>query len=155
LDKGVYASAAAVSLPGRFQRISYRGQQLVLDVAHNPAAATNLADHLRELRPSGQIHLLLALMRDKDCQGFVAALSPLVDHWYVTGLPDVPRALAGAELARHITVVSEQQASVYASPEEGIEEALARMAGGDILLVAGSFFLVGAVMTIINSGESA
>ncbi len=81
---------ATVDLPGRFQIVP--GQPaLVLDVAHNPQAAAALAHNLDQMGFFPRTHAVFGAMHDKDIDGMLKRLLPLVEHWYVCDLP-VPRA---------------------------------------------------------------
>src|SRR5690606_26478076 len=77
---------AQARLAGRFQHASYQGLQVILDVAHNPHAAANLACNLRERLPGREIRLVLGMLADKDCAGVLAQLAPLSKHIYVGSL---------------------------------------------------------------------
>lgn len=153
IDDADYANIASITLPGRLQRQCYNGRRLILDVAHNPAAAHKLATSLRQAEVTGRTYILLTMMADKDAAGFIAALDGLVDGWYVADLENVPRAMAASELASYIQQVNHQPVASYPSPAQGFSAALAIMGDNDRLLVAGSFLLVAEVMKIINSGE--
>jgi len=73
---------------------------ILLDGAHNPAAAMALADYLlrsdrfRLFRP---VVLVLGMMRDKNHRGFVEPLKDLVDEVVLTQ-SDLPRAATAQEL---------------------------------------------------------
>jgi dihydrofolate synthase/folylpolyglutamate synthase len=77
-----------------------RRPTILLDGAHNPAAATALADFLTRadrLHPSRPVILVLGMMRDKDHRGFVEPLKSLVDEVVLTQA-DLPRSATAQEL---------------------------------------------------------
>jgi dihydrofolate synthase/folylpolyglutamate synthase len=154
IDNSVYQELASITLPGRFEQQLYRGHQLILDVAHNPAAARNLANCLQQSAVSGRTFMLLAMMGDKDCAGLVSELESSVDAWYVADLKNFPRAMAASELARYIHRQTDWEPAIYPSPEEGLNAILEAMTELDRLVVAGSFLLVADVKKLINSGVS-
>lgn len=154
VDGSVYQTLGSVSLPGRFEQRVYRGRQLILDVAHNPAAALNLANRLQQTGGSGRTFMLLAMMGDKDCVGWVSALKSEVDCWAVVNLKHIPRAIAADELAGYIHQQTGCEPVIYQGPEEGLNGVLEAMTDLDRLVVAGSFLLVADVMKLINSGGS-
>lgn len=92
------AALGNVALAGRFERHDIQGIPVVLDVAHNPAAAASLCKTLQHRYSGARVHLLLAMLADKDIDGVVAALAPVVSHWYCAAL-DVPRAAPVGQLA--------------------------------------------------------
>ena len=102
--KVLRSSLSRLYLPGRFEKCvdAVTGISVVLDVAHNPAAASMLASNIRrELSINHrikQISVVIGLMADKDVRGFIAELRPYVDSWYVSGLDD-PRAMPVKSLA--------------------------------------------------------
>ena len=71
-----------VSLPGRFQVLPGK-PRVILDVAHNPHAATALAGNLAAMPPAGRTIAVFAMLRDKDIAGVVQALNTTVDVWLV------------------------------------------------------------------------
>lgn len=75
-----------VQLPGRLQWIG----QWCLDVAHNPHAAHYVAHYFerRDRQASSPVRrlALLGMLGDKDADGVIAALSPVIDGWVVTSL---------------------------------------------------------------------
>lgn len=136
------AGFAEVHLPGRLQRI----QRWWLDVAHNPHAARYLAERLRERdrhQPrQGRRLVLLAMLGDKDADGVIEALMPVVDGWVCAGL-DGERGRSGADLVARI---SAQGGDVF-EVAEGVVEAIEWIEAdpqfvGDEVLVCGSFFTV-------------
>ncbi|MGQ9424711.1 bifunctional tetrahydrofolate synthase/dihydrofolate synthase [Gilvimarinus sp. F26214L] len=135
-------------LPGRCQRIDYRGRQIILDVAHNPAAANYLNERLLDTGSTG-LRAVFAVMQDKDYRTMLETLGASVDEWYLCGLPELPRAAAPEELAgcaRGLGLVARSCASV----EAGFAQAMADSRPGDQILVAGSFYTVAAVLTRLN-----
>ncbi|MFA5632362.1 MAG: bifunctional tetrahydrofolate synthase/dihydrofolate synthase [Porticoccaceae bacterium] len=138
-----------VTLPGRFQMLTWRGKTLVLDVAHNPAAAAFLA---RRLADTGrEVVAVAALMADKDRAGFIAALQPVVSAWCCPDLA-VPRALPGAELAARVRAAGCRGAA-FASVGDAVEKALAMCDKDGIIVACGSFHTISAVMKYIDASS--
>ncbi|PRY71879.1 bifunctional tetrahydrofolate synthase/dihydrofolate synthase [Halomonas ventosae] len=139
---------AGVELPGRMQWLG----QWCLDVGHNPHAAGYLAQRLAVRPCRGRTVGLLGMLADKDADGVIAALSPVVDAW-------VPASLAG-ERARAADDLAERLArhggAVWhrgASPAEAADWLAARLAPEDRVLVCGSFFTVAEVLEWRLAGE--
>ena len=72
---------AGVRWPGRLE-IAGRAPTIVLDGAHNPAAAEALAGALREFFTWERLHLVLGVSANKDVAGIAAHLAPLADATY-------------------------------------------------------------------------
>lgn len=107
---------------------------LWVDVAHNPESATYLASQLPGGK--GNIHAVVGMLKDKDMTATLAALQPLVTHWYPASLAG-PRGASGAELATLL-----QREHHFDSVTAALQAALAARAPGDRVIVFGSFFTV-------------
>ena len=136
----------SLQLAGRFEQRQWYQRNVILDVAHNAAGAAFLCERVQQagLAP---LPILFAVMSDKDIDGVVAALKPVVTHWVLLLLDKVPRA---ATLAQMKQALLAQGIAADAITEGGpltqaLPMALACCAGNQPLLVAGSFFTVSAV----------
>jgi len=136
IRKGLMETA----LPGRFQVIADE-PELILDVAHNPQAATALAEQLRSRPCAGQTHAILGMLDDKDIEGFVAELDAFVDHWYLAGL-SVPRGLSAVSLAQRLREAGYRSLSESKGVVDAFECLKRRAAPQDRILVCGSFYTV-------------
>jgi dihydrofolate synthase/folylpolyglutamate synthase len=133
----------AVSWAGRLEVVDRR-PTILLDGAHNPAAATALADFLiraDRLHPSRPVILVLGMMRDKDHRGFVEPLRSLVDEVVLTQA-DLPRSATARELQ---TSLGDLLPHPHVMPSLSDAMALARqLATPDgLVCVTGSLMLVG------------
>ncbi|ACB33952.1 FolC bifunctional protein [Leptothrix cholodnii SP-6] len=147
---------AMVELPGRFQIVP--GQPaLVFDVAHNPHAAAVLAQNLDQMGYYPRTHAVLGAMADKDLPGLIQALLPMVDAWYCCDLP-TPRAAGAARLAEAVGQARQARApglaplptascSTHAGPVEALAAAVSAADPTDRIVVFGSFFTVGGVLS--------
>ncbi len=84
-------SQDASSAHAVFERLLIDNQLVVLDVAHNPAAAISVCDALQEHYSGHRVLAIFSALNDKDIVGIVSALAPVVSSWYCAQLP-VPRA---------------------------------------------------------------
>jgi dihydrofolate synthase / folylpolyglutamate synthase len=122
----------------------------VIDVAHNPQAATALADWLR-LHPR-RTRAVFSALGDKDIAGIVDALSGSIAHWHLTGLDQqTPRGLAAAAIEAHFTDRRDVAFTTHASPEAALAAAHAAATSGDRVLVFGSFHLIAALEQVLNT----
>ena len=126
-------------LPGRFQTVS-QSPRVILDVAHNPHAATYLASRLAEEPVKGKVHAVVGMLHDKDIAGTLAALAPQVDCWYCAPL-DGPRGASAEELVAHL-----DNAAAYSQVEAAWQAARQQAQSEDVILVCGSFHTVAQVM---------
>jgi dihydrofolate synthase/folylpolyglutamate synthase len=141
-----------VRLPGRFQRFPGR-VEWILDVAHNPAAATVLAAQLAATPARGRTVAVCGILGDKDIEGILAAVRDVIDVWIVAGVSG-PRAIESTELARRFRAsgaeVVEHAPTVVAACEAGAR--LAREE--DRVVVFGSFLTVGPALEWLEHERS-
>jgi len=131
-----------VDWPGRLELISLQdGRQVVLDAAHNVEGAQSLAAHLGRRYPERPA-LVIGVMRDKDVEGILGALLPVVSS-IVTTAANTSRAIPADELAARI-IANGPSMPVHAepSPRQAVENALANRGA---VCVAGSLLVVGEV----------
>jgi len=133
---------ARATLPGRLQ-VLQRDPHLVLDGAHNPAAAHALAHHLGGQRWPW-VGLVLGVLADKDVAGVAAPLAPLADLVVATEPPS-PRRLPAAHLAQALKGHA-PRVEVEPSPAAAVARALRAAPREGLVLVTGSLYLVGAVL---------
>ena len=130
--------------PGRFQVLP--GQPLViLDVAHNPHAAQALAGSLKSMPRGGRTLAVFAMLSDKDIDGVIAIMKPLVTQWFAASLGG-PRgtsaeALSGKLCAAGITAIKRCD-----SVAEALRAAHELAQVDDKILVFGSFHTVSEAM---------
>ena len=139
--------------PGRFQVIAPRSgwPEMVIDVAHNPAGAWALRSALSERYEDRRLIFVFGAMRDKAISEMAEILFPLADRVIATR-PENPRAASPEEI---------QQAGARTGVEiENIEDVhkaveRARELGdaGTVVVITGSIYLVGEVMSSISGGR--
>ncbi|HBV20624.1 MAG TPA: bifunctional tetrahydrofolate synthase/dihydrofolate synthase [Nitrosomonas sp.] len=137
-----------VSLPGRFQVLSNQ-PMIILDVAHNPAAAHALAKNLEITRPSGKTFAVFAMLQDKDIYGVMQELAHHIDIWLLSSI-DAPRGANAGELLQNLYKLKITRESHSIHKFEDIESAYAfaceQADKNDRICVFGSFYTVGAVL---------
>lgn len=141
-------------LDRRTLRSNGRDVPLLLDVGHNPHAASYLAESLASRAPAGRRLAVFGLLADKDLDGILEALLPHVDDWAVAPLATPRSAPAGdlqaALLRRGVSV------SIHAGVAQALEAQLAQAGEGDEILLFGSFYCVAEALEWLNryAGES-
>jgi dihydrofolate synthase/folylpolyglutamate synthase len=143
-----------VSLAGRLQRLrpdepGSLGNEWLLDVAHNPAAAEVLARTLAAVRVGGETIAIVGLLNDKDVAGVVGPLLAHVDRWIAMTAAS-HRAIEANELAGRIANLAGRACLVADSAEAAIESARRTASENDRILVTGSFFTVSPVLEHLN-----
>jgi len=140
LDRdGVRLALGAATSPGRLEVVARR-PLVVLDGAHNPAAARALAEALPDTFTWDRLHLVLGVFADKDLDGIVAPLAPLADAGYATAVDSVrarpPREVADAMAAHGIA------SEPFRSVPDALDAAARAASDGDLILVTGSLYTV-------------
>lgn len=139
-----------VSLIGRMQTLKIDEASWLMDVAHNPAAAEELAATLTLTATSGQLVAIVGVLDDKDVDGMIAPLTRLVDRW-IALRADSLRAVSANELARQISNITDMACLVADSPAHAVEFTRRRASENDRILVTGSFFTVGPVLNQLTT----
>ncbi|KAA8674253.1 bifunctional tetrahydrofolate synthase/dihydrofolate synthase [Vibrio gigantis] len=139
-DVNVVNGMKNAQLPGRMQQISDQ-PVIVLDVAHNPHSAEYFAQQVTKKYSGKSLHVVVAMLHDKDIPATLEVLAPITTHWYPASLQG-PRAATAAELCKSLPQGVEQ----YSTPVAAFEAALASVQGDDVVLVVGSFHTVGEVL---------
>jgi dihydrofolate synthase/folylpolyglutamate synthase len=115
------------------------------DVAHNPQAVRSLRDSLQQRHSKGRILAIFSALADKDIVGNIAPLKGLVDHWYPVVLA-VKRAANEDKLRLAFQANDVMIDDYYFDPQAAYQAALAVAVPGDVIIVYGSFYLIGGIM---------
>lgn len=147
---------AGVVWPGRFQRLqSPEGIPLVLDGAHNEAAATRLVQTWREEYGEQRPVVLLGVLRDKDVAAICREFAPLAAKWIATPVQSVRTCTAEALAESLHAAAPEVPCQIAASAAAGL--ALAQSEARDTgrpVLITGSLFLIGEILALLQGTES-
>ena len=136
--------------PGRLEKV-LEHPLLLLDGAHNPAAARVLAEFIQEELGGRRLRLVYGSMRDKAIGEISEILFPLAEEVYLTR-PQVPRAATAEEI---LAAARFHPARLVIEPEPCLAVARACQASSneDAVMVIGSLFLVGAVKKALLEGQ--
>lgn len=163
-------SLQEVELTGRFQTLKpevlthfaqqcdkdlFEFPRIIIDVGHNPHAANYLAEKLTALKGqiSGKIIAVCGILKDKDAQGVLSPLLPIIDEWQCVTLTGY-RGQTGEELfvtlqqiaqSTHHSIIANSANSV----ENGVKSAVKKADKNDIVLVFGSFHTVGEFLQLL------
>lgn len=126
--------------PGRFDEIA---PGVILDGAHNPPAMETLVRTWREKQGERKATCIFAGSADKDLNGVLRELSPVVRRWI---LPPVqsPRIMEPSRLAEVVRVHSKESVSMPGTLAEALQ------CPDRPLLICGSFFLLGEVLAVLD-----
>ncbi|HEX5412140.1 MAG TPA: folylpolyglutamate synthase/dihydrofolate synthase family protein [Terriglobia bacterium] len=140
----------AAAWPGRLEVIRRR-PLVLLDGAHNPAAARELAEFIGRHFTGRTLRLVYASMADKAIGEISSILFPLAQAVYLTR-PGIDRA-AAPETIVEMPVAVAPQIFIEHDPVHALQQAVGSSLPEDVVLVAGSLFLVGAIKRAILEGR--
>jgi dihydrofolate synthase/folylpolyglutamate synthase len=131
---------AALQWPARVEVIHER-PYVVLDVAHNPASISALRQTLEAMFPRRRIILVFGMVATHDHRASTSLIAPLADVVIVTTpqhAKPLPATVLAEEVARYVTRVE-----VVDDRHAAVDRALALAGDEDVVVITGSFFLVG------------
>lgn len=151
LDReALYEGLKRARQPGRFEVIGggpEAGDEskplVIIDGAHNEAGAQALQETMAQYFAGKKILLVAGILADKQIDSIVKFLTKITDQIIVTE-PDNPRKLAASELAKHMADAG-VTAEVIADAEAAMHRAKELADGYDVILFAGSLYLIGDV----------
>lgn len=144
-EQAIRQGLQQASLPGRFQTVGECPLR-ILDVAHNPHAAGYLAERLAALpHRGGKVYAVVGMLADKDIEGTLALLKPLVDAWYCAPL-EGPRGATAEQLAQYLP-----ESRCFPDVTHAWQQALQDANTQDVIIVCGSFHTVAHVMEALES----
>jgi len=134
--RSIEAGIAAAQWPGRLEHVRER-PTIVLDGAHNPAAARALAQYITRFYAGRRLHLIFGIMRDKAAAEIAGILFPLAWRVIVTA-PKQPRALAPETLRTVADHSNLQSVPTLEAALRKVDDAT----DDDAIFITGSLFLV-------------
>jgi dihydrofolate synthase/folylpolyglutamate synthase len=132
---------AAATLPGRMERRSIKGRDVLLDGAHNPDAAQVLRENLDIHFPGRKVVLVAGMVAGHDPLHFFEPLKGRVRAALAVPI-DFHRALDTEEVAAAMLGLT-QNVQQFRTLESGIKAAYEMAGEDDLILITGSFYLVG------------
>lgn len=143
LDReALYEGLKRARQPGRFEVIS-EDPLVIIDGAHNEAGAQALQETVAQHFAGKKILLVAGILADKEIDSIVKFLTKITDHIIVTE-PDNPRKLAAEKLAEHVADFG-VAAEAVSDVEAAVHRAKELADGYDVILFAGSLYLIGDV----------
>ena len=125
-------------IPGRYQVIQ-KMPMIILDGAHNVQAISNLLSYVRKV-PHQNLYFLMGMMKDKDLEDVFAEFESC-DKFILTRI-NYPRAAKFEDFPPSI----KNKAEYIEDFATAFDLAKNKLKKDDILVVTGSFYLVGAIL---------
>ncbi|MCY7385014.1 MAG: bifunctional folylpolyglutamate synthase/dihydrofolate synthase [Microcoleus sp. CAN_BIN18] len=168
-ETAIQNGIAKTEWPGRLQQTTWKSQKILIDGAHNPAAAIALREYVDNLdrtheqsggfcteiasasessfskpAPTNQnfpVNWVIGILATKDCDDILQALLKKGDRLYLVPVPDQNSA-SPAELAATAEIICHELSLCQAFPD--LTTALdAAVANENLTVLCGSLYLVG------------
>ena len=136
-----------VTVMGRQQCVIYKTVPVILDVAHNPAAAAVLADKLSS--EQGKTIAVASVLEDKDWSSMVSKIKSEIDYWHIAELTGISRAAKGQTLLK-LLYNAGVKVALSESIEQAFQSAVSQAGKTGKVVVFGSFHTVAAVLDFIS-----
>ncbi len=150
-DAAIVEGVRSARLPARLQTLMRDGVEVVIDVAHNPQAAQQLADWLAAHPPTGATLSVFSALGDKDLPGIVMPLRAGISRWWLCGLHGTPRGMTGDALAERLhEALAGCEVVVQPDVEHALHAALGIAKAGDRVLIFGSFHTAADAMRALD-----
>ena len=133
---------------GRFTTLR-RDPTVIIDGAHNPAAALELKESLERYFPGKTLYFVMGMFKDKDYAQVIDLTAPLARHIITVETPGNPRAMPARELAEAVGQVN-PSVEWADSVAHGVEKALAMAGKEDAVIVFGSLSFLGEAADAVN-----
>jgi dihydrofolate synthase/folylpolyglutamate synthase len=152
-EAAMRAAADWAHWPARMQRLSDgpllarlpQGSELWLDGAHNPSAAQPVARALRTSAKGRPVTLILGMLANKDAEAVIRILSPSVSH--VIAIPVPGHAHHSPEALAAMARTFGKTAETSVTPGNALDLVAARSDLPSLVLIAGSLYLAGEVLS--------
>jgi dihydrofolate synthase/folylpolyglutamate synthase len=149
-DEVVKEAFAEVTSPGRLEVVR-RSPTIVLDAAHNPHGATAVVEALEDSFVFSPLIGVVGVMADKDYEGMLAVLEPVLAHIVCTQ-NSTERALPAHELAEVARgIFGQDRVSEARSLVDAIDQAATLAEAGGVFgegLGSGGVLVTGSVITV-------
>ncbi len=160
LPETIRAGLAAVRWPGRLEhicldrqsrKVSEQGQTTdernicyLLDGAHNPAGVESLVLTLRHEYEYKRLIVVWGAMLDKDLHNTLPLIAELAAILLLTK-PEGERAATPEQLLENLDAETQRHCECIAQVDQALARAESLAEAGDLIVVAGSLYLIGAV----------
>src|SRR4030095_1952282 len=135
-----------VRWPGRLE-VMLEQPWVILDGAHNPEGVKALVDELSDVRGQRKISLLFATMADKEWEIMLRGLTQVVDKVVFTRV-EMERSADPQKMAQKMVEPIAHLVIPY--PRAALHTLLAEERADDMIVVAGSLYLLGEVRPILE-----
>ncbi len=142
-ESAIANGIAQTKWPGRLQQTTWKNRNILIDGAHNPAAAIALREYADNLTTSpSPINWVIGILATKDCDDILQALLKKGDRLYLVSVPD-QNSTPPAELATLAQAVCPELTLCQTFPDLTTALDAAVADNNNLTILCGSLYLVG------------
>ncbi len=147
-DEAVLKGLYNAKWPGRFE-VLQKSPLIIIDGAHNLHGAVALKKSIENLLNEYKITFVVGMLQDKDVEGVLQDLMPLMNKVIAT-TPNNPRAMKAIDLAEKLKGFGKE---TYASDniKEAVDLAIDITNKDEAVIFAGSLYMIGEVRTVLKN----
>jgi len=149
-DAATATGLARVQWAGRFEVVETSAGTVIIDGAHNPDGASALRTSLDAYFPQGRRIWLFGVLKDKDFATMIKILFRADDLVIVTP----PQSERAASTTTICAALQERGIKCLAVADNAAAVERLMSSGGDVKIIAGSLYLIGAVRSKIFFGRT-
>lgn len=143
----IACALSVVEWPGRFEQMALGARRILVDGAHNPAGMRALRESLDAYYPVQGRVVLLGILKDKDAEEMLRILLRPTDRVILTR-PQSDRA-SDPTVIREAAQGIAGYVEVHDMPAQALDRASELVGNEDMLICAGSLYLIGELRHLI------
>jgi dihydrofolate synthase / folylpolyglutamate synthase len=140
-ETAIQNGIAKTQWPGRLQQTTWNHRKILIDGAHNPAAAIALREYVNNFHNYQPINWVIGILATKDCDDILTALLKKGDRLYLVPVPE-PNSKPPAELATIAQNICPELTLCQTFPDLTTALDIA-VAEDNLTVLCGSLYLVG------------
>ena len=148
-DSDVYEGMRETVWRGRFTVIR-KNPAVILDGAHNPAAARELKASLEQYFSGRTLRYIFGMFRDKDHEKVIELTAPLAEHIITVETPDNVRATPAETLKKEVAGVN-PSVEAAKSIADAVEKTFSQASPEDVIVIFGSLSFLGEAERAVQS----
>ena len=143
----IYKGLSKAHIPARMEMAS-ENPIIIIDGAHNEDGARSLAKAIEKNFNGKKATLLIGMLQDKDIDRVLEILMPYFNK-VITTTPDNDRAINCETLKEKISKYVDDVVAI-SNIEDAVNYTLRNAKEDDVIISAGSLYMIGTVRTILN-----
>lgn len=147
-EDAIKEGLAKVVWPGRFE-VLRKSPLVILDGAHNPNGAAELAECIKSYIPRRKIHFVMGVLADKNYQAMLDKVAPFAKKFTLV-TPDSKRALSANDLQNIIKQKYNVETEVAENVSAGVLSATTHQDFKEPVVIFGSLYQVADVRKLFD-----